>query len=69
MVESATVLDRFASQIADGRVMLSAGAAAAYRGFMLGAEGQNLLDKRNAIDAVGFPLPPARFMLSLAKTL
>ena len=69
VAESSTVLDRFASQIADARVLLSAGAAAGFRGFMLAAEGQNLLDKRNAVDAVGFPLPPARFMVSLGKTL
>ena len=69
MIETATVLDRFATQLAGSRVMLSAGAAVGWRGFVVSAEGQNLLDKRNAVDAVGFPLPPARFMVSVAKSL
>ena len=67
--ESATTLDRFGSQVEEGRVLLSAGGSLGYRGFVLGAEGWNLLDKRDAVDAVGFPLPPARFMVSLAKSL
>jgi outer membrane receptor protein involved in Fe transport len=69
VVEGATVLGRFESQPEEGRVLLSAGASLGYRGFTLSAEGENLLDKRDAVDAVGFPLPPARFLLSLVKTL
>ena len=32
----------------------------------LSAEGRNLLDKRDAVDTVGFPLAPARFFVSLS---
>jgi outer membrane receptor protein involved in Fe transport len=67
--ESAMVLSRFDSMKEEGRVLLGAGGAVSYRGLCLSAEGQNLLDKRDAVDTVGFPLPPAHFLVSLSTTL
>lgn len=64
--ESAMVLSRFDGTPEEGRVLLAAGAAVSYRGLTLSAEGENLLDKRDAVDTVGFPLPPARFFVSLS---
>jgi len=69
VVESAMVLGRFDSLAEEGRVLLSAGGALRYRTLTLRAEGENLLDKRDAVDAVGFPLLPARFLVSLAGAL
>ena len=66
--ESDMVLGRFNSIPEEGRVLLAAGAAYAYRGVTLTVEGRNLLDKRDAVDAVGFPLPPARFFVALSGT-
>ena len=67
-VESGMVLARFDSQPEEGRVILSAGGAYTYRFLTFAAEGQNLLDKRDAVDAVGFPLAPARLFVSLAAS-
>jgi iron complex outermembrane receptor protein len=64
--ESAMVLGRFDGTPEEGRVLLAAGAAVSYRGLTLSAEGENLLDKRDAVDSVGFPLPPARIFVSLS---
>jgi vitamin B12 transporter len=66
VVESAMVLSRFDSSEARRRVMLSAGGAFGWRNLSLSVEGQNLLDQRDAVDAVGFPLPPARFLISVS---
>ncbi len=65
-VESAMVLSRFDGTPEEGRVLLAAGAAVSHRGLTLSAEGENLLDKRDAVDTVGFPLPPARLFVSLS---
>jgi outer membrane receptor protein involved in Fe transport len=66
VVESGMVLGRFDSVAVGGRVLLSCGGGLTYRGITLSVEGQNLLDKRDAVDTVGFPLPPARAFASLA---
>jgi outer membrane receptor protein involved in Fe transport len=68
VVESGMVLGRFDSVEIGGRVLLSCGGALSYRGITLSVEGQNLLDQRDAVDTVGFPLPPARALASLAIT-
>lgn len=68
-VESGMVLSRFDSSEEEGRVLLSAGGAVTWRWLTLSAEGRNLLDKRDAVDILGFPLPPARFFVSLAGRL
>ncbi|MCA9668523.1 MAG: TonB-dependent receptor [Myxococcales bacterium] len=67
--ESEMALDRFNNVREEGRVLLSVGGS--YRpprwSFLaLSAEGRNLLDKRDAVDTVGFPLAPARFFVSLS---
>ncbi|MBW2735490.1 MAG: TonB-dependent receptor [Deltaproteobacteria bacterium] len=63
-------LDRFNNlPFEEGRVLLSVGARYTYRQLTLMAEGRNLLDKRDAVDRVGFPLPPARFFVSLRVVL
>jgi outer membrane receptor protein involved in Fe transport len=67
--ESAQVLSRFDSTEEEGRVLLSAGASFSWRWLTLSAEGRNLLDKRDALDTVGFPIAPARFMVSAALSL
>ena len=63
------VLSRFESMVEEGRALLGVGGAVSYRGIGLSLEGQNLLDKRDAVDTVGFPLPPAHFLASLSTTL
>jgi len=68
-VESGMVLGRFDTTEEEGRVLLAAGAAVSWRWLTLSAEGRNLLDKRDALDTVGFPLDPARFLVSLAGRL
>ena len=57
-------LDRFNQLSEEGRLLLAIGARYAYKWLVVTAEGKNLLDKRDAVDAVGFPLAPARFFLS-----
>jgi outer membrane receptor protein involved in Fe transport len=68
-LESSRVLGRFDATEEEGRLLLSAGAALSWRWLTVRAEGRNLLDKRDALDAVGFPLPPARFFVSLSAAL
>ena len=65
-LESSMVLGRFDSSEEEGRVLLSSGGSLAWRWLSLSAEGHNLLDKRDALDTVGFPLAPASFLVSLA---
>jgi hypothetical protein len=60
------VLGRFESLPEEGRVMLAAGGALRHGALRLQAEAHNLLDKRDAVDTVGCPLPPARVFVSLA---
>ncbi|MBK8479918.1 MAG: TonB-dependent receptor [Proteobacteria bacterium] len=65
-VQSGIGLDRFGNAREEGRVLAAASARYTLRGFTLSLEGRNLLDKRDAVDSVGFPLPPARVFLALA---
>jgi outer membrane receptor protein involved in Fe transport len=67
--QSAMVLSRFNANPEEGRIWLAAGTSISYRVFSIVAEGQNLLDKRDAVDVVGFPLPPANFRVSLVAKL
>lgn len=63
-------LDRFNNlPFEEGRALLSVGARYTFRQLTLSAEGRNLLDKRDAVDRMGFPLPPARFFVSLRVAL
>ncbi|MFH1132228.1 MAG: TonB-dependent receptor [Pseudomonadota bacterium] len=68
-VESDMVLSRFNTTKEEGRVLLSVGGKYTYRWLTVAAEGRNLLDKRDALDMVGFPLAPAQFWVSLAVNL
>ncbi len=70
-VESGAYLDRFNTETfkAAERTLLTVGGSFTYRFLTLSAEGHNLLDQRDLVDAVGFPLPPARFMLSGSLSL
>lgn len=68
-VESAMALDQFNNLFVDGRVLLAAGGAATWRWLTLSAEGRNLLDRRDLLDTLGFPLPPARFMVALSAAM
>ncbi len=68
-VESDMALDQHNNILLDSRVLLSAGASASYRWLSLSAEGRNLLDRRDLLDTMGFPLPPARFWVSLSAAL
>lgn len=65
-VESGMFLSRFNTTPEEGRVLLGTGAALSWRQLTLSAEGRNLLDRRDALDTVGFPLEPARFLVALA---
>jgi outer membrane receptor protein involved in Fe transport len=71
--ESSMHLDRHNSESPvfheEGRALLSAGGSISYRSLSLSAEGRNLLDKRDAVDTLGFPIAPARFLISLAAEL
>lgn len=68
-VESDMALDQHNNVLLDSRVLLSVGGQASYRWLSLSAEGRNLLDRRDLLDTLGFPLPPARFLVSLAAAL
>lgn len=65
-VQGAQVLGRADTSPEESRVLLAAGGSYTYRQFTLSAEGRNLLDKRDARDVLGYPLPPARFLLALS---
>lgn len=67
-MESSQVLYRFDTIQEEGRVLLSAGGAFSWRWLTLSAQGRNLLDKRDALDTVGFPVAPARFLVSVAAS-
>jgi len=69
VLESAMVLDRFNNFEEESRVLLSAGGSFSWRWLTLSAEGRNLLDKRDAVDTLNYPLPPARFLISLAAVI
>ena len=69
VVESDMALDQHNNILLDSRVLLSAGGEASYRWLSLSAEARNLLDRRDLLDTMGFPLPPARFLLSLSAAL
>jgi outer membrane receptor protein involved in Fe transport len=64
-VESEMPLSRFDSTWEEGRILLAAGARYRYRWLTASIAGYNLLDKRDALDTVGFPLAPARIWASL----
>lgn len=64
--QSGMGLDRFGNAREEGRALWAASARYALRGLTLSLEGRNLLDKRDAVDSVGFPLPPARVFVALA---
>ena len=68
-VESDMALDQHNNVLLDSRVLLSAGGEASYRWLSLSAEGRNLLDRRDLMDTQGFPLPPARLLVSLSAAL
>ncbi len=68
-LESSFFLDRFNNLAEEARFLLAAGASFRYRKITLSSEGRNLLDKRDAVDTVGFPLPPARFLIALSLSL
>ena len=62
-------LDRANNIAVKGRVLLSAGGSFRYRWVSLAAEGRNLLDRRDLLDSLGFPLPPARFLVSISGSI
>ena len=68
-VQSSMFLGRFSSQPEEGRTLLSVGFGYSRYGLRLSAVGHNLLNKRDAVDTVDFPLPPARFSVSLSGRL
>lgn len=67
--ESDMPLDQHNMVLMESRVLLSAGASTRYRWLSLAASGSNLLNRRDLLDSLGFPLPPARFLLSLSAAL
>ena len=67
--ESGMPLDRSNSITVSSRVLLSAGGSFRYRWVTLAAEGHNLLDRRDLLDSLGFPLAPARFLISLSGAI
>ncbi len=60
------VLGLFNSFEQPPRVLLGVAGAYSYRWLTLSVEGRNLLDVRDAVDVLGFPLPPARFFVTLS---
>lgn len=64
--QSGMGLDRFGNAREQGRALWAASARYARAGFTLTVEGRNLLDKRDAVDSVGFPLPPAQIFVAMA---
>lgn len=67
--EGGMPLDRFNNIEVSERVLLSAGGSFRYRWITLAAQGRNLLDQRDLLDSLGFPLPPARFLISLSGAI
>lgn len=67
--ESGMPLDQHNNVLLGPRVLLSAGGAGTWRWLTLSAEGRNLLDQRALLDNLGFPLPPARFLVSLSAAI
>ena len=55
--------------LADARDARDGGLAGTGRGLTLSAEGRNLLDRRALLDSLGFPVPPARFLVSLSAAM
>ena len=69
LYESGMPLDRFNSISVEERVLLSVGGSFRYRWITAAARGRNLLDRRDLLDSLGFPLPPARFLISLSGAI
>ena len=67
--ESGMPLDQINNIVVEERVLLSAGGSFRYRWITLAAEGRNLLDQRDLQDSLGFPLAPARFLISLSGAI
>ncbi|MCK5800690.1 MAG: TonB-dependent receptor [Deltaproteobacteria bacterium] len=63
-VQGEMVLGAFDTSVEEARTLLFAGGSYRFGWLTLSAEGRNLLDKRDAVDVLGFPLPPARFFVS-----
>jgi vitamin B12 transporter len=67
--ETKKVLSRFNTTEEEGRLMVSAGVRYGYRWLSFSLEAKNLLDKRDALDSVGFPLAPLQIWGGLRADL
>lgn len=67
--ETDKVLSRFNTTEEEGRLMLSAGLRYGYRWLSFSLEAKNLLDKKDALDSVGFPLAPLQIWGGLRADL